>query len=163
MFVVSFHASKRKITVLCCVLAVVILAGVGIAIGRNALAEATGTTVYASNNQQRISFLEEYGWKVSKEPNELVEVVIPATFDDVYQEYNNIQLMQKMDLTPYQGKTCQKYTYAITNYPDQPDHVVAHLLVYENKIVGGDVSSTEAGGFIHGFFQPAQQEAASSQ
>ena len=45
----------------------------------------------APNNLARITFLKSYGWEVSEEPSEVVSVVIPQTFGDVYENYNAIR------------------------------------------------------------------------
>ena len=43
-----------------------------------------------------------------------------------------------------------RYTYKITNYPNYTGDVYAKILVYKNKVIGGDVCSADANGFIHG-------------
>ncbi len=48
-----------------------------------------------------------------------------------------------------------RYTYEITNYEGYEGTVYVNLLVYRNKIVGGDVCSADASGFIHGFEKSA--------
>ena len=45
----------------------------------------------------------------------------------------------------------KKWTYEITNYPDAKSKVYANMLVLNGKVVGGDVSSAEKDGFMHGF------------
>ena len=54
-----------------------------------------------------------------------------------------------MDLEPYRGRRMKCWTYEITNYPDDSS-VLAHLYVYNDKIVGGDVASTSVDGFMRG-------------
>ncbi|MCI8501819.1 MAG: DUF4830 domain-containing protein [Oscillospiraceae bacterium] len=105
-------------------------------------------------NEQRVAFLEYFGWKVVSDPTEVSEVAIPAEFDEVYQNYNAIQKQQGLDLEGYKGKTVQRFAYLITNYPDGKTNVYAHLLVCDNVIIGGDVASTELDGFMHGFLRP---------
>lgn len=108
----------------------------------------------AETNEQRIAFLEYFGWEVASEPTEVAEMTIPETFDDVYQNYNALQKEQGMDLEEYKGKTVQRYVYSVINYPDGQNNVYAHLLVCEQVIIGGDISSTELDGFMHGFIRP---------
>ena len=54
-----------------------------------------------------------------------------------------------MDLQPYHGKRLKCWTYAVTNHPSG-DNVLAHLYMYKDSIVGGDICSTAADGFMHG-------------
>ena len=44
-------------------------------------------------------------------------------------------------------------TDEIENYPGQAEGVRANILVYKNKVIGGDVCSVELDGFMHGFAQ----------
>jgi hypothetical protein len=42
------------------------------------------------------------------------------------------------------------YTYAVTNYPDASQTVLADLYIYKNRVIGGDVHSTNLDGFMIG-------------
>ena len=44
-----------------------------------------------------------------------------------------------------------RYTYEITNYPDYKGTVYANLIVYRDRIIGGDICTADVNGFIHGF------------
>ena len=44
-----------------------------------------------------------------------------------------------------------RYTYKITNYGEGEDTVYANILVYRDKVIGGDICSANVDGFIHGF------------
>ena len=88
-------------------------------------------------------------------PVSVSDIVIPTNFDATYDTYNNIQLAQGLDLSKYKGKKAVKYTYKVTNYPDNAETVNANLIVVDETIIAGDVSSTSLGGFMHGFAKPA--------
>ncbi len=105
----------------------------------------------AASQSAQIRFLEQFGWKVDKDSCESGEVTIPQAFNSVYERYNEIQLEQGLDLHGYEGKTCKKVSYRITNYPDSEQQVKANLLIYDGNVIGGDISSTSLGGFMHGF------------
>lgn len=106
-------------------------------------------------NEERVGFLEQFGYNVSGEPCEIVEVVIPEEFDSVYTEYNDIQREQGLNLKKYKGKTVTRYTYAIKDYPGFNDgDVIANLLIYKSKIIGGDVCAVGEKSFLHGFEIP---------
>jgi hypothetical protein len=47
-----------------------------------------------------------------------------------------------------------RYTYEITNYEGAEGKVYANVIVYRNKVIGGDICSANANGFIHGFEKP---------
>jgi hypothetical protein len=103
-------------------------------------------------NEDRVSFLSQFGWKVSEQPIEVEEVTIPAEWNDVYKNYNEIQKLQGLDLKRYMGKDVKRWTYLVTNYPKETgSEVHANILMYGNKIIGGDICSVNLNGFMHGF------------
>ncbi|MBQ4066446.1 MAG: DUF4830 domain-containing protein, partial [Clostridia bacterium] len=109
----------------------------------------------------RMDFLRQFGWEVGDACVEEVEVQIPADFDKILNAYNEIQKSQGLDLSKYKGKTVQRYTYEIKNYPDYDGTVYANIIIYKNRVIGGDVYSADVSGFIQGFEMPkTEQEAA---
>lgn len=107
--------------------------------------EAVGET-----EQERLDFLQSFGWTVDAQAVETREVMIPAQFNDVYENYNAMQQAQGFDLRPYAGEVCTQYKYHITNYPGETE-VYATLLVRGRFIIGGDIACAKASGFMHGF------------
>ena len=107
----------------------------------------------AETNHARVAFLEAFGWEVKDAPAEIAEVTLPDEFGDVMRQYNLMQIEQGFDLTPYRGKKVTRWCYEILNYEDAlpGERVVANLLVYDNKIIGGDICSATMNGFMHGF------------
>ena len=101
-------------------------------------------------NEDRIEFLKQFGWNVNERPVEEVEVKIPEKFDKVFTGYNEIQKRQGLDLSKYHGKNVMRYTYEVTNYDGYNGTVYANILVYRNKVIGGDVCSADVKGFMHG-------------
>ena len=95
---------------------------------------------------QRIEFLQRYGWEAEVPPISEEEIVIPTEWDEVYTGYASLQQAQGFNLDKLRGKTVMEYTYHITNYPEK-DEVAAHILVYKDRIVGADISEMEQGGF----------------
>lgn len=102
-------------------------------------------------NRQRIAFLAGFGWQVAEEPTETGSITIPLEFNDVYKQYNELQLEQGYDLRLYAGKTVTRYQYEVKNHPNSTENIRANLLVYEGHIIGGDICSLELGGFMTGF------------
>lgn len=107
-----------------------------------------------SDNDSRVQFLESQGWQVITSPKEAGQVKIPTEASPLYSRYNDLQKSQGYDLTQYAGKTVMRYVYEITNYPDAQQPVYATILVYKNKIIGGDITDTAAKGAVQGLKKP---------
>ena len=112
------------------------------------------TVATMSDNDSRVQFLEEQGWQVTTSPRESGQVKIPAEPSPLYSRYNDLQKSQGYDLTEYAGKTVMRYVYEVTNYPDAQQPVYATVLVYKNKIIGGDITNTAANGAVQGIKNP---------
>ncbi len=97
------------------------------------------------------AFLSQFGWTVDGANVECVKVTIPQEFDKVFAAYNELQREQGLDLAKYKKKELTRYTFEVTNYPDYEGKVYANVLVYRNKVVGGDICSADISGFVHGF------------
>ena len=95
---------------------------------------------------QRIEFLQKYGWEAELPAISEEEVIIPAEWDETYTGYASLQQAQGFNLEKLRGKPVMEYTYHITNYPEKDD-VAAHILVYKERIVAADISAMEQGGF----------------
>ena len=102
-------------------------------------------------NEDRIAFLRQFGWTADETPVEEKTVTIPGEFDKVFVGYNELQKQQGLDLSRYKRKEVTRYTYRITNFPDYEGEVIANLLIYRGKVIGGDLCSTDASGFVSGF------------
>lgn len=102
------------------------------------------------SNTERVKFLTNLGWNVSNQETDSKVVKIPTTFNTVYDVYNKIQKEQGFDLTKQKGKTVEIYTYDVYNYPNKSKNIVAHLIVCDGVLIGGDVCCTETDGFMHG-------------
>jgi len=97
-------------------------------------------------NQQRIDYIESYGWNTGSTHSDLKEIRIPVEFDEVYEEYNDIQRSQGFDLRKYRAHSVKQYTYDISRTDDDPVPLLAHLLVENGVIIGADITSAQAGG-----------------
>ena len=99
-------------------------------------------------------FLAQFGWETQIEATETANVCIPVEFDKVFAAYNEMQRAQGLDLSKYSGRTVQRYTYRVTNYEGHDGTVLANLLIYRGRVIGGDICSAEKDGFLHGFSKP---------
>ena len=132
----------------------VVLAG-GLSPGEvDAVSPAPASPKGIKTNEDRVAYLESYGWTVSPEAVSVEELLIPEEFDETYDQYLALQAQQGFDLTQYKGKRVKRYTYEVTNYPSGESGVEAGLLIYKNTVVAGEVLSTKLGGFILGLAMP---------
>ena len=116
--------------------------------------ETPEQSLQAGSNEDRIKYLESFGWQVNETPVQTQEVRIPEEFNEVFTRYNQLQQSQGFDLSAYAGKTAKRYVYAITNYPGGSPDYCATVLVCRQQIIGGDVTSKAQGGQMHGFAMP---------
>ena len=112
--------------------------------------ESTTTAAPVTNNDSRVEFLQQQGWEVSASPAESGQVRIPQESSEMFSRYNDLQKSQGYDLTKYAGKTVMRYVYRVNNYPDASEPVYATVLVYKNKIIGGDITNTAPDGTMQG-------------
>jgi hypothetical protein len=155
MLIYTAKVSKSKLAVVLLIAAA--LLGLVLCLAAQSSGSADGDSAIATQgatNEDRVACLEALGWTVSPEPLTSQEVKIPTEWTEVYSRYNDIQLSQGFDLEKYAGKTVKRYVYAVTNYPDTDGQVIATLLVYKDRIIGGDISSTAQDGFLHGLTLP---------
>ena len=145
---VSMKASSKRIIAFLFLAAAVVAAVAYLRWGKGT--EPQAQTFTGETNEERVAFLQSFGWQTEAGPAETREVMIPAQFNDVYQNYNAMQQAQGFDLAPYAGEVVTQYKYKVTNYPGETE-VFATLLVYGRLIIGGDLACAEANGFMHGF------------
>lgn len=162
MFIVTAKVPKKKLlagggTLLCCCLAAALILALG---GRAVTASAE--VKHIRTNDDRVAYLNSLGWQVASEPLATEELLIPETFDESYGDYLALQADQGFDLSQYCGKRVKRYTYQIFNYPAPGEQAQAALLIYKDRLVGGQVQSA-SGSFLHGLAMPGaspQPEAA---
>lgn len=159
MFIYSFRASTLRFFAVLLLAATALVALIVFVPSYDIAAEA-GVQINYDNvktNEDRVKFLGQFGYNVSSEPVESVEVTLPADFDRVFSGYNELQKAQGLDLSKYKNKAVMRYTYEITNYPtDDGGRVWANVIVWRGRVIGGDVCSANPSGFIHGFERSAE-------
>lgn len=158
MFVYSLRASTIKLVGVICIALTVLITLIAFvptyAISSQASA-VDGEISYRydkiKGTEDVIDFLSQFGWSVNPAPIEIKEVTIPSEFDKVFSAYNEIQREQGLDLKKFKGKEVTRYTLAVENYPDYDGVVYANVLVYRNRVIGGDICTADVTGFVHGF------------
>ena len=101
------------------------------------------------DDARRVAYLQGLGYEVDEAWVRVREIQIPVEFDEVFAAYNALQQQADCDLSPYRGRRVKCWTYTVLNYPGT-DTVQANLYEYNDRIIGGDISSTAADGFSHG-------------
>ena len=127
--------SKRT---LCVILAFLIISL--IIISRIFTIKAGG--IDGSTNALRVEYLSGLGYTVDETAVSVKEIVVPENFSDVYNEYNRLQQNAGFDLSRYRGNNACVYTYRLTDSGD----TVINLIVSDNNIIGGDISSVRIDG-----------------
>ena len=156
MFIYSLKASTLKFFAVICVALVTLITLIAFvpAYGSDSEYVSKDSEIVYSGvktNEDRIAFLRQFGWEVESEPKETAEVTIPSEFDKIFTGYNEIQKRQGLDLSDYKKKKVMRYTYVVKNYEGAEGEIYANLLVYRNRVIGGDLCSADVTGFIHGF------------
>ena len=113
-----------------------------------------------SGNDGRVAFLKSFGWEVVSSPKESGQVLIPQESNTVFDRYNALQKCQGYDLSKFAGKKVMRYVYTVKNYPGATEPVYATLLIYKNKVIGGDITDTAPGGKVKTFEMPKAAESA---
>lgn len=151
MFIWTAKINKKKIVL---TLAAVVCAGVAAVtlLGpREAEASAAVSPKGVKTEEDRVSYLQEWGWQVNPQATLVEELALPKEFGPEYSQYLELQTGQGFDLTKYAGKRIRRYTYEVLNYPTGETGVVAHLLLCKNTVIGGEVLG---GSFLHGLAVP---------
>ena len=96
----------------------------------------------------RVAFIEQFGLRVKGAAVESKSFVIPDNFDRALAGYNEVQKRQGLDLSKYAKKKVTRYTYELEDYEGYDGDVLVNLLLYRNRVIGCDVSSASAEGFV---------------
>ena len=157
MFVYSMRASTVKLVGVICVALTVLITLIAfvptyaVTPSTDADAEVTYRYDKVKTVSDAASFLSQFGWEVDPTPAEIKTVTIPSEFDKVFAAYNELQKLQGLNLSKYKSKDVTRYTFRVKNYEGYDGTVYANVLVFRNRVIGGDVCSADATGFVHGF------------
>jgi hypothetical protein len=151
MFIVTAKLTKKKLVgaiaaVGAILIAIIILLAAG---NSRAAAVETGAVKNIKTNDDRVGYLTSLGWTVDADPVDTQDVLIPAQWDAMMEQYESLQKEQGMSLEKYKNKHVTRYVYRILNHPSGEKDVFACLLIHKNRIVAGDVQSNALNGFMH--------------
>lgn len=153
MFVVSIKKIKLKNIIIAVCFILVLIAGVVIkgsfgGTKNNAVSEKHGEySLSAKNKEQHLDFLMQFGYSINGDAVIEKDVIIPEEFNAVYEEYNQLQVLQGLDLSKYKGKVAKQYVYEISSIAEHStqDEAIGSmygvLLVYRDKVIGGHLEN----------------------
>ena len=151
VFIWTAKISKRKIALTLAAAVCVTAAAVTLLGQRRAEASATVSPKGIKTEEDRVAYLQEWGWQVSPQAVLVEELELPQEFGPEYSQYLELQTGQGFDLGKYAGKRVRRYTYEVLNYPTGETGVVAHPLTCRSTVIGGEVLG---GSFLHGLAVP---------
>ncbi len=154
MNIYTFKLSKKHIVG--AVLAVAALVALLILLLPGRQIEETNGQVAIRSHEDCLSYLKKLGYETDPETVEVKAVRIPKTFDAVYEAYNEMQKECGYDLEKYAGKQVELTTVRVTNWPSE-ETVLADMLVYRKKVIGGAVYTAAVDGFMQGLSPMPEQ------
>ena len=149
MFIYSVRASTiRFFAVIALVITCLVLL---LAFGNSDSVYASSASIDFSGvktNEDRITFINQFGLKVDPELKESEEFRVPENFDRVISGYNEIQKKQGLDIAKYKNKKVTRYTYEVVGYDEYDGDVFVNLIVYKGVVIACDISSADPSGFV---------------
>lgn len=104
-----------------------------------------------STNKMIVEYAENLGWSVEPCPKEISHFTIPEKFNEVFETYNQVQRASGFDFEDFKGKRVTRYVYVLKNHTEsQNQEVFFSVIIYESRIIAGDISSSSQSGFMHG-------------
>lgn len=149
MFVFSCKTTKKQLfwALVCIILLTAILLTLAFWPDKTtATAAPAAPTATAATADDGIAYLKALGYTATG--GDIREMQVPEEFDETLTAYNQLQQSVGMDLLPYRGKRLKCRTYTVTGHPSG-QAAVAHLYLYKDTVVGGDISAAAADGFSH--------------
>ena len=150
MFIYSIRASTIKMIGLI-TLALVLIGALALSGQTSAVAAMSSNTGIdysgIKTKEDRIAFIEQFGFKVDEASEEEAAFRMPKDFDRVILGYNELQKKQGLDLSKYAKKKVTRYTYKVENY-DSEGEVFVNLFVHRQRIIACDICSAAPEGFV---------------
>lgn len=94
----------------------------------------------AGDTKAQVKFLSQFGIKIDKNTKKTDTVTIPENFNEVYEDYNNLQIEAGLDLKPFRGEQVSRVVYKINKKEGY-----ATLLIFKGRVIGGHLSTGEYG------------------
>ncbi|MBQ8860504.1 MAG: DUF4830 domain-containing protein [Ruminococcus sp.] len=108
-------------------------------------------TTVVKTDEDAQEFVEQFSYEV-EELYSLQEMYVPIEFNEIYAKYNEVQKTQGLDLEPYKGEKCKLYIYKLKDYEVDNAQAYMSVLVLEDRVIGGHISTMIEGCESHTFF-----------
>ena len=154
MFVISLKSKHlRNIFALLVAVVLTVIGGIDYVSSTESMpvSKIGSVSMKAETPEERLNFFRQFSYIASENPVEVKEVVIPTEFDETYEEYNELQKKQGLDLTPYKGVRVKSWSYEILNYPgyENTDGLIrGNLLTYNGVVIACDICNISLDGFM---------------
>lgn len=154
MFVISLKSKHlRNIFALLVAVVLTVIGGIVYVSSTESMpvSKIGSVSMKAETPEERLNFFRQFSYIASENPVEVKEVVIPNEFDETYEEYNELQKKQGLDLTPYRGVRVKSWSYEILNYPgyENTDGLIrGNLLTYNGVVIACDICNISLDGFM---------------
>lgn len=86
-------------------------------------------------------FIKQFGYDVNADSRKCETVIIPNEFNEIYDEYNNLQKQIGLNLEAYKGREAQKIVYEINNSQEK----YAVILTQNGRVIGAHLTNGEYG------------------
>lgn len=149
MFVLNFKVADSKkifaifavVSVAVAIVCIICMISVQNSLPDTATCDELGCySLKCDKDDEQCTFLEQFGLS----PLKIIDsckVAIPTEFNEIYEEYNELQKSIGLDLEKFKGKSVQKITYELENSKTK----FAVLLIYKGKVIGGHLTDGEYG------------------
>ena len=131
MFICSVRTGYKQILAVLGCVAVLVVAAVAATVFPQRVITVSSARVTSS--EQRVAYLRSLGHEIVEDSEEVREVRIPDEPDEVILQYDMLQEDTGRSLASYSGKRVRLYSYEVV------DGGEAHLYVYRDRIVAGDI------------------------
>lgn len=150
MFVFNFKAKPSKklfvifsvmsiVTAVVCVYCMVSMQNA--MLGTATCDEIGEYSVSAQNAGEELDFLSRFSIEADGGSRIEKAIVIPQSFNETYEEYNNLQKRQGLDLSRYKGKDASMVKYSLKD----SKYRYALLLVRDGRVIGAHLTNGEYG------------------
>lgn len=107
----------------------------------------TEAPIHGADSSARVTYLQSLGWQVSPQEVETLHLKLPEKLEGSWGDYAALQDAQGLPFSQFAGRTVQRYTYAVTNYPQRAEDVQINLYLADGQIIGGDLIALGENGF----------------
>ena len=135
--------TRSLLAAIFCVLSAVILIS-------GSFASALRVDKNAGTHKMRVEFAQSIRCIIDEDSVSQKEITIPLEFDKTYENYNELQKKAGYDLSEYKGCKAKVYNYKVLSYGpfSAKDNAQLNLIVYNGRIIGGDISTVSTGGVM---------------